>query len=328
MTARDHTDLTREDTDTTHITMAINDAFGMQLAVVLASLEATVPPREHYRVHVLQCDVTTETREKVTATLGSGALDVAWIDVPTDFAGEFPTNPGISREAYFRIMAPELLPASVARVIYLDADTVVVDDLTPLGAVGLGGAPLAAVRSGWCPWVSAPGGVTAWKRLGFDADAPYFNSGVLVMDCEAWRSDGLAQTVIEFIGSAGAGLEMMDQEALNAVFAGRWVELEPRWNQQPYVFDDLSMANLIWFDEELDAARVDPALIHFLGPRKPWTHPHDHPRADLWFEGLETTAWSGWRPQRPLREIGAQRLVAAWRVLRHGSVRGRRSDSL
>jgi len=53
-------------------------------------------------------------------------------------------DPLILTPHYFRCLLPRIYPGSVDRVVYLDADTLVLDDLVPLWRWPLGGRPVAA----------------------------------------------------------------------------------------------------------------------------------------------------------------------------------------
>jgi lipopolysaccharide biosynthesis glycosyltransferase len=45
--------------------------------------------------------------------------------------------------------------------------------------------------------------------------------------------------------------------------------------------------------------RDNAALIHFTTEFKPWLHRPFHPLREVWYEGLDQTAWAKWRPKKP-----------------------------
>jgi lipopolysaccharide biosynthesis glycosyltransferase len=162
-----------------------------------------------------------------------------------------------------RLLLPALLP-DLSRAIYLDVDLLVCSDLAPLWAIDLQGHPLAAKPS------SSPG--TRWGRQMLDhavAKLPppearqarrwlrrsgpmafrAFNAGVLVMDLARMRSDNAVGSTLAWV----AHLAMNDQDALNTYARGGYVALDVRWNAAP-------RQDVI----------ADAAIIHFVGPLKPW----------------------------------------------------------
>uniref|UniRef100_A0ACD5GQP8 Uncharacterized protein n=1 Tax=Desertifilum tharense IPPAS B-1220 TaxID=1781255 RepID=A0ACD5GQP8_9CYAN len=42
----------------------------------------------------------------------------------------------------------------------------------------------------------------------------------------------------------------------------------------------------------------DPYIVHYTTSSKPWRVGCQHPKRDLFYDYLNLTAWSGWRPTR------------------------------
>lgn len=163
---------------------------------------------------------------------------------------------------YQRILLAEYLPEDVDRVIYIDADTYVVDDLSKLWASDLAGQPVGAVEDlsrSACQTINIP-------------RPEYFNSGVLVMDLKAWREGGIARDVVNYAAANAHRLKHVDQCSLNAVLHKRWRRLPPRWNQQATVYKALNRhtAGSGYRKSELKEAIRNPAIYHFTGREKPW----------------------------------------------------------
>jgi lipopolysaccharide biosynthesis glycosyltransferase len=182
------------------------------------------------------------------------------------------------------------------RVLYLDVDTVVVGDLAPLLGLDLRGRAVAAVKDFHTPVVSARDGLADWRSLGLPSDAPFFNSGVLLIDLERWREDDVERASIRHMRRYHR-LDGNDQHALNAALAGRWRELSPMWNATRYWFKPERrpgrFAGILW------QARV----VHYVGPHKPWVAGADLPAAEVerFFRILDRTPLAGWRPGTPSR---------------------------
>ena len=109
-------------------------------------------------------------------------------------------------------------------------------------------------------------------------DDPYFNSGVLVLDLEEWRTEQHGKRVMDFIRANGAHCPWLDQDALNAVFRGRWKPLGSRWNQYP--------AEVV----ETESS----GIIHYVGADgKPWLNPTDVSLPSRRFRHyLQATNWT------------------------------------
>jgi lipopolysaccharide biosynthesis glycosyltransferase len=256
-------------------------------------------------VHYLHPGVRAATLERLAGMVAAAGarfdaheLGAARLEGLPDMADR-----GITRTMWLRIFLPELLP-EVERVLYLDADVIVVDSLAPLWATDLGDACLGAVTNVFEPW---------WRgyaeRLGVDPDV-YFNSGVLLFDLARMRREGITEELLAVTRADADGAINSDQDALNVVLSTRRHALHPRWN---------AMNSVLHFDEAVDAfgaeaveqARSRPAIRHFEGPaeNKPW-----HPRCayadrELYLRHRAQTPWPKLPRVRPsLKDL--------WRRLR------------
>src|SRR3546814_353430 len=146
------------------------------------------------------------------------------------------------------------------RSLYLDCDIVVRNDIAALWNLSLGDKVLGAARNLF---------FVRHDDLDLPAGADYFNAGVLLMNLRRWReADGTAR-LIRFIEAHHDHLWAHDQDALNAVFCGEFLELAPRWNFQTSMLwsepDGLGLS--YW---EFRRLLADPAIVHYTSPSKPW----------------------------------------------------------
>ncbi|PHM05919.1 glycosyltransferase [Nostoc sp. 'Peltigera malacea cyanobiont' DB3992] len=79
---------------------------------------------------------------------------------------------------------------------------------------------------------------------------------------------------------------MHDQDALNAILAGKWGELEPGWNQMPYLFQYSSWQDSPFTEDVFNQLINNPDIIHFSTKDKPWHNSCNHPDKDLFFNTL------------------------------------------
>jgi lipopolysaccharide biosynthesis glycosyltransferase len=180
-----------------------------------------------------------------------------------------------------RLLLPSLL-SDIDRVVYLDCDLVVLQDITTLYDTELLDFPLAACLDFWltgAPLFAPPvvgWGVGDWHKFLSEvvrlADCKsYFNSGVLVMDLKRFRNTGIISAVEEFLEQTNYKTVFVDQDALNHVINGAFVRLDSRWN----VLGNRSKTDLSNADCKIAASAAlshsDPWIIHYAGPYKPWS---------------------------------------------------------
>lgn len=94
---------------------------------------------------------------------------------------DFPINEHmhIMLPTYYRLLAAELLPKEVHKVIYLDCDCIVCGDIRGIWDVDLTVKAIAGVKD--CREEIQQ------RRLGYSLDFDYVNAGVLVYNLDYWR---------------------------------------------------------------------------------------------------------------------------------------------
>jgi len=188
-------------------------------------------------------------------------------------------------DTYTRLWIKEFFPENVNRVLYLDADIVVVDNVAPLWSTDLGGALLGAV--------DIPGSDQGVRLLGLRQEDGYFNAGVLLIDLEQWRKLHAEEIVIEYIRKNPDRI-LYDQDALNACFHACTKRLDYRWNViRPFYREPIALP---LNRSEIEAIRREARIIHFNGGSKPWSYFCDHPRRDEYQRYLLMTDWRDYVP--------------------------------
>jgi lipopolysaccharide biosynthesis glycosyltransferase len=237
-------------------------------------------------------------------TEAGGRFDA--IDVPPDSSRRWPDSDRFPANAWYRVRLPELLP-DVRRVLYIDADTLIVAPLQELWDTELDCSPLAAVTQYLYPAMVAR--VADDPRLSV---ADYFNSGVLIFDLARWRSESITDEIAAYVGDRSHQLVWPDQDALNAVLHARRHVLHPRWNAMTGIWE-LPDRQLPYGVGDLSEARADPAIVHFIGPYKPWHFRCKSRYRAEWWRCLERTPWRDRQLEgRSLRHAVFKPLPTVW----------------
>lgn len=236
------------------------DNFALYLGVLLYSAYANLPSSRTLVAYVIDVGLSDASRQRVEQVMATSRVRLRWIS-PTDQMKatvdtlEAPAFWGTS--TYYRLFLPHLVDSSFDRFIYLDADMVVDDDLSPLMAANLNEQILGAVQDPVCPRL----GMTESPLLedrSYPGDDPYFNGGLLVIDRNAWVEHQITDRTIGALRRVGAP-EHADQSVLNAVLHGRWHRLPQRWNALHRCHETMQSA--------FDTAISDPGIIHYGGAK-------------------------------------------------------------
>lgn len=192
----------------------------------------------------------------------AAALDLLLITVPEVELGEGVqfNETHVPPSSLLRLQLGKFLDRRYRHIIYIDGDTRIIGDITPLIEHTV--APGKILAANGNPWL----GYHPRRRflydylngLGITSAFDYFNAGVLALRRETM--DERFQEALEFFLANSDACRYHDQSALNAVFHGAREVMSPRYN----FISDYAPLNVY------EAA--DPAIVHFTGASKPWLY--------------------------------------------------------
>jgi lipopolysaccharide biosynthesis glycosyltransferase len=241
------------------------------------------------RVHYLHGpELAPLDRDRLAEMVGSNGGEISFHAVHDERVKGLPVE-GFTRKAtWYRIFLPELLEAD--RVLYLDADLIVLETLAPLWETDLDQHYIAAVTN-----VLQLNDLRRPAAIGLSSPHRYFNAGVLLMNLELMRKHDMSRALLEY-GVANAGNLWRDQDALNAVLGERRLPLHPRWNCMNSVLT-FPWSAYVFDAEELSEARQRPAIRHFEGPdeNKPWHFMSEPADRGLYRRHRLKTPWPRYR---------------------------------
>ena len=206
--------------------------------------------------------------------------------------------PHISLATYYRFVLGRIFP-HFEKILYLDCDIIINDDVSALYATELGDKWIGAVpdmreRIAIHRNLKVAGrlfGDYVLQELGV-TENQYFQAGVLLYNIRRFIEDGVEPLLFAKAKEIEQPI-LMDQDILNAVCKGHVHYLPVRWNvewQIGFEFEDLSkelsFSNRVIYEK----ARNDPAIIHYASPVKPWNYP-PRPFSALWWQHAAKTPW-------------------------------------
>lgn len=300
--------------DSLVVVCGADDRYAMSLAVTLHSALVHLAKGSTLYLYLMDGGVSEKNRRKLERVLKVEGIDVRteWVQPDLDELSDLKTSHWISSAAYMRLLIPSLLPDDFERAIYLDSDLIIEADLTRLWQSELHDHTLLAVRDYAAPYVSSPSGLATYQELGLSPDTPYFNSGVLVLNMSKWRAEGVSKRIFAYLRAYRDQVRWWDQDGLNAVLAGAWGMLDPRWNQMREIYHFESWPDST-FKAEIcslyDNLVSRPAVIHFNSVPKPWQFECSHPARSTFFAYLKQSGWFGagvwtwWRSVRGVRYV-------------------------
>ncbi|MBR3498545.1 MAG: glycosyltransferase family 8 protein [Selenomonadaceae bacterium] len=223
-----------------HVCFGLNDKNGTYskfTGTTMASIFENTT--SNVTIHILHDDtLTLDNREKFSYLAGQYNQLVKFYNVDELCKNElqkivrlFPTskNHYATVGMFYRFFFSKLLSADIDKCIYLDSDIIVNLDLNELWKVDLGDKVLGVIPE-------CSNGLDTKEKFAlchdnFVAPEDYFNSGVLLMNLEAFRAEEeKILRAMKFIGENPKYI-FLDQDVLNYCFAARTLKLPLKFNR-------------------------------------------------------------------------------------------------
>lgn len=282
-----------------YLCYATDEQFAMQTGVSMLSVLLTTPARP-LCFYILDGGLSPRSRTLLSGIAGRHNAHVEYIDIlprldlVRQFGqkawGDFP-----SLVTWARMFLPQLLPGGVDRILYLDGDTLAVQDISGLYNTDLTGVSLAAVED--CV------NRQYRTRLGLSADTPYINAGVLLFNIAELRRT-IPENWPEVYFRHGVVYAMADQDVLNLMVAGSCRRLPLRFNYNSW-YRALSPAGLrllmedptlcSFSDAEVAACAGGAVILHFNTCKllvRPWYQGQTDPAGALWRQVHARSPWA------------------------------------
>jgi lipopolysaccharide biosynthesis glycosyltransferase len=273
-----------EMTDTLSIFACADRNVAIGLSVMLYSVLHNVQAGIQVEITLFDIDLTKKQLDQLTRILENTRKPYVLKRQPISLEAlvrEHDLRPFYGGYApYLKLLLPESVESS-RPAVYLDTDIVVCCDLTEVARAPLAGKIIGAVTESPIDHAFER---TFYLQQGFQEKDTFFNAGMIVIDCDAWREAGITPECINAIQTHGQNM-VGDQTVLNLVFRSNYQPLAARWNQ--LAFPSSKPAN------PLSAV----GIYHLVGRPKPWEFLGEffNRQSGLFYHYLDMTAIAGWR---------------------------------
>lgn len=171
---------------------------------------------------------------------------------------------------YARIYLAEIIQPCVNRVIYLDSDTILIDNIQKLWGINLTGKRVIGApeycHANFTKYFTYQFWSDPILSRTFEGKKPcYFNTGVMIIDLERWRGGEYTEKIEKWmrIQKERRIYELGSLPPFLLVFGGEIEAMDHRWNQH-----GLGGDNVVNSCRSLHPGPV--SLLHWSGKGKPW----------------------------------------------------------
>ena len=246
---------------TIDVVMGSDDEYAQPSAATIASILLNCDTSSRFRFHILDGGISAEKKEKLKKLKELRNFEIKFYDMTKYAWSIFPNNrEHVTLATYYRLRIPEVLPKDIQKVLYLDGDVIVEQDLKELWDTDISDYVLGAVKEG--------------IELGVRHD---FNAGVLLLNLDKLRKINLLKDSLSYLEKNRGKIVYQDQDILNGLFFNQYKDLSRKWNVTSNIYMPRN-SSLVYANKEAEIARKNPGIIHFSGGGfKPWNQEMLHP---------------------------------------------------
>mgnify|MGYP005800044767 CR=1 FL=1 len=251
-----------------NILMAVNQKYVPQMKTLICSIGVNC--KQAVDIYLMHSELPESIIDKLSQFVAKWCKgNLIAIKLDKAFLKNAKLGNHFSVEMYYRIFASEYLPQNLKRILWLDADIVVLKNIETFYKCNMNGKSIVACKHREKDLDNPLINQEAIKRIGVDDDFIYFNSGVLLMDLQKIRNYFNHDKVCNLIAEYNEKLIYPDQDILNLIY------------QNDVFFADETIYNFqVHFDwsfrDEENHIENNVVILHFAGPVKPWKYNTKH----------------------------------------------------
>lgn len=267
------------------IAFACDEGYSKHVAVVMQSIFTNATMADRHEFHILTMNLSLDSENRLLEVAARGKATLLVHRLTAERLAGFPTA-SLPLETYLRLLLPDLLP-DYDKILYLDADLLVLDSLSTLWNFPIGDKAVGAAIDTLT--ILKGTALEHFKALQLPDKHSYFNAGVLLLNLKVLREIKLLESVKKWTAKHADLMINSDQDALNAILGGNVSYFHLRWNLQAPLIAPIKLG---WkcSQEHVNAVSA-PAIIHYVTNRKPWRKEFKLPYQSLYFKYLAQTPW-------------------------------------
>lgn len=255
-----------------YITFITDNNYVPYVRTSIRSIISNKNPKTHIQIFVVGVDLSNnavlklenETRENVNVNV----LKISISDLQ-GLSGGTAANPGVSRADNAKFFLVSIFK-NINKIIYLDGDTIVLNDLSEMYNTEIGNNYAAVVDDWQSGWTDG-----SKKR--------YFNNGIMLLNLKKMREDDISNKLIQFKLNDKVH-RFVTQDAFNNVLFGKTIFLSLVYDTFAPEYDsDLVLDRIketlgenydakLYNYKSADEFRKNVVIIHYCGwgNKKPW----------------------------------------------------------
>ena len=273
-----------------NIAYACNEAYMEQTSVSIVSLLENNKNVDIINIYFIDMGTTEKSRDSLDRLVKKYGRELIIIDF-NEIAYDLKIdNTGRHiASVYAKIFFGRI--TGIDRILYIDSDTVIVDDLSEYYNIDLTGY--------YCAAVETIHNESDNEIIGLTKEEKAINDGVVLMNLSLWREDHILEKCQEYIAKWNGNPPVLSEGTINAVCKNKMLIVNPCYNlSSGFVGVTARRIKMMtgrdfYTEEELRYANSHPVIIHYLRGyyNRPWCKQCTHPMKDQYLKYRSLTDW-------------------------------------
>lgn len=283
------------------ICFSADDNYAPYLGVAIKSLIENSSFKNNYNIFILDDGITKQNQALILSLIeNKNNFSITFINT-NSFLGKidksiFKIHSHFAIPTYYRFFIPTIF-SEFKKMIYLDCDIIILDDIAKLYETEIQDNILAAVKDIDLirnlhtdeKYISKMYEYVA-KDLRIKNPYNYFQAGVLLLNIQKMKEEDFQTKCIKKLKEIKSP-KFVDQDILNCICEEKVYELDLSWNVEHHVPISSKILSKQLSEELKDnflSAVSSPKIIHYTSSQKPWKN-KDCKMADYFWKYAELT---------------------------------------
>ena len=255
------------DTMATSLLVTLDENYIEQMKVLMTSIYIN-NPGQIFNIYLIHSGISDEKLDALESDLSKFSYKFFPIKAEDGLFSSARVTDRYPKEMYYRLLAGELLPENLDKIIYIDPDILVINSLKEIWETDIRDFLFAAAsHTGKTDMANNVNKI----RLGTDTD--YYNSGFLLINLKRAREEIVPEEIFAYADRNYKNLLLPDQDILNAMYGDKVLPL----NDSIYNYDARNYSSYLLRskgEEDLEWVMENTVVLHFCGRDKPWKKNH------------------------------------------------------
>ena len=283
------------------------------LAVCITSICKNT--KSYINIYILDGGISKENKAKIQSLNKKFKnFSIEFLSINTDeHFKNFSIPKNLTLSTYNRLLIPKLKP-ELKKVIYIDSDTIVLNDIYELYSENLENYALGAI------WAKSRKSYNTDTKIPMELsdEFKYFNAGVLLIDIEKWNKNNITNSLFDIQNKYQNKILHADETLLNKYFDNNYKILDLKYNFLDWDFHRSEIPPKIYIrhfvEQDLKPWKISPQknCTAYKHHKEFWQYAEE----SGFYEKIKKEVWPEKKQMETLRQLKIKELIVkSWKKM-------------